>query len=109
MPAPLIHLGTRVLCAHGGQAAPVAPNPRVKVLGQPVITVAMPFSYSIAGCALPPPPTANGPCVGGQFTAVAARVKVEGSPVLLFEGPGVCAPTGMPLIPAGPQTKVLGT
>jgi hypothetical protein len=98
-----------VVCAHGGQAAPIAPNPRVTLSGQPVVTVAVPFSYAIVGCVLPPPPVANGPCVGGQFTSIATRVKVEGAPVLLFDGPGVCAPSGTPLIPGAPQTKVLGT
>jgi hypothetical protein len=107
MPGPLLHLGARVVCAHGGQALPIAPNPRVTLSGQPVITVAVPFSYSILGCALPP--VANGPCVAGQFTSIAAHVKVEGAPVLLFDGLGVCAPSGTPLIPGGPQTKVLGT
>ena len=36
MPGPLLHLGATVLCAHGGQATPSAPVPRVQVSGQPV-------------------------------------------------------------------------
>ena len=31
MPGPLLHLGATVLCSHGGQATPTAPNPRVLV------------------------------------------------------------------------------
>jgi tRNA-guanine family transglycosylase len=40
MPGPLLHLGATVLCAHGGQATPSAPVPRVLVSGQPVATQA---------------------------------------------------------------------
>ena len=41
-PGPLLHLGATVLCAHGGQAQPTAPNPRVLVSGQPMVTMAAP-------------------------------------------------------------------
>ena len=53
MPGPVLHLGATVLCAHGGQATPTAPNPRVMVSGQPVATIAAP--YAIAGCPFVPP------------------------------------------------------
>jgi hypothetical protein len=33
MPGFLLHVGATVLCAHGGQATPTAPNPRVMVSG----------------------------------------------------------------------------
>ena len=65
MPGFLLHLGATVMCAHGGQAQPTAVQPRVLVSGQPVVTLAAP--YVVAGCALPPPPAANGPCVTAQF------------------------------------------
>ena len=29
MPGPILHMGAAVLCAHGGQAQPTVPNPRV--------------------------------------------------------------------------------
>ena len=38
MPGYLLHVGATVICAHGGQAQPTLPNPRVKVMGQPVVT-----------------------------------------------------------------------
>ena len=57
MPGPVLHLGATVLCAHGGQATPTAPVPRVLVSAQPVATIAAP--YAIAGCAFPP--AAGGP------------------------------------------------
>ena len=37
MPGFLLHVGATVLCAHGGQAQPTAPNPRVLVSGQPTV------------------------------------------------------------------------
>ena len=49
MPAPILHLGATVLCTHAGQAAPMAPFPRVMVSAQPVVTLTSP--YAIAGCA----------------------------------------------------------
>ena len=39
MPGPLLHLGATVLCSHGGQATPTAPNPRVLLSGQPATTL----------------------------------------------------------------------
>ena len=73
MPGFIVHLGATVLCSHGGTATPTTPNPRVTVSGQPVITVTCPDV--IAGCALPPPPAGNGPCVSGQFLAAARACK----------------------------------
>ncbi|UUZ47655.1 hypothetical protein LP420_31520 [Massilia sp. B-10] len=53
MPGYLLHVGATVLCAHGGQAQATAPDPRVKVGGQAVVTQSAP--HTVAGCALPPP------------------------------------------------------
>ena len=36
----VLHQGATVLCAHGGAAVPLAPNPRVMLSGQPVVTIA---------------------------------------------------------------------
>ncbi len=38
MPGFLLNVSSVVICAHGGQAKPTVPNPRVKVMGQPVVT-----------------------------------------------------------------------
>ena len=82
----------------------MAVEPRVTVAGQPVVTVAA--QYAIAGCALPPPPAANGPCVTAQFVSAATRVKANGIPVLLIDSQAICAPTGTPLLILGAQAKV---
>jgi hypothetical protein len=108
MPAPLMHTGVQVSCAHGGTATPTAPDPSVTITGQPVVTFLAPFSYSILGCAFPPPPAGNGPCVQGQLASPSTRIRVNGKPVVLMQGPGVCAPTGTPLLPIGPPSTVVG-
>ena len=104
MPGYLVALGATVLCAHGGQAQPTAPNLRVKVMGQPVVTQAVP--YVIGGCALPPP--AGGPCVNAQWITAATRVRVMGQPVLLQDSQALCTPTGTPLTVALTQLRVKG-
>jgi hypothetical protein len=107
MPGFLLHFGATVLCSHGGQAQPTAVQPRVLVSGQPVVTLAAP--YVVAGCALPPPPAANGPCVTAQFLMGATRVFAEGLPILLQDSQAICVPTGTPLIIAATQPRVTGT
>jgi hypothetical protein len=104
MPGPILHLGATVLCTHGGQAVPTAPNPRVLVSGQPVATIAAP--YAVAGCTFAPP-AGNGPCVTGQWVVGATRVLVAGQPVVIQAGTSVCAPTGTPLVPVVAQTRVV--
>jgi hypothetical protein len=103
MPGFLLHVGASVLCSHGGQAQASAPNPRVTVSGQP--TVALPAPWLIAGCALPPPPTANGPCVSAQFISAAVRVTSNGQPLLLFDSQAICMPSGTPLLIVATQTR----
>ena len=102
----LLHVGALVQCAHGGMAQPTVPNPRVKVMGQPIVTQEAPFV--IAGCAFPPPPVANGPCVTAQWVVGALRITANGVPVLLTDSQAVCAPTGTPLLIAATQVRVKG-
>jgi hypothetical protein len=104
MPGPLLHVGATVLCAHGGQAQPTSPFPRVTVGGQPVVTQAAP--YVVAGCPFVPP--AAGPCVTAQWVTGAMRVKAGGMPVLLQDSQAICAPTGTPLTVAMAQPRVKG-
>lgn len=106
MPGSLLHVGATVLCAHGGQAQPIVPNPRVKVMGQPITTQAAP--YTIAGCANPPPPNNVGPCVTAQWNTAATRVKALGQPVLLQDSRSMCVPTNTPLNVAIAQSRVKG-
>ena len=104
MPGFIVHVGATVLCSHGGQAQPTAPNPRVTVSGQPTVTMAAP--YVVAGCALPPPPSGNGPCVTAQWLTAATRVTSNGQPLLLLDSQALCVPTGTPLMIVATQTRV---
>jgi hypothetical protein len=107
MPGFILHLGATVLCSHGGQAQPTVTNPRVTVGGQPIVTQTAP--YVVAGCGLPPPPAANGPCVSAQWITASTRVTSLGMPVLLLDSQAVCLPTGTPLLIAVTQTRVSAT
>lgn len=106
MPGFLLHFGATVLCAHGGQAMPSAPSPRVTVGGQPIATQASP--YLVAACPFVPP-SGNGPCVTAQFVVAALRVFSNGTPVLLQDSQSVCVPTGTPLSVVVTQPRVKGT
>lgn len=105
MPGPLLHQGATVLCAHGGQAQPTVPNPRVTVSGMPTVTMAAP--YVVAGC----PFNVGGgpsPCVTGQWIVAATRVFSNGQPVVLMDSQAICTPNGTPLLPVSAQTRVIG-
>ena len=106
MPGALVQVGATVMCAHGGQAMPTVPNPRVTLNGAP--SVLMSSTYTIAGCAFPPPPAANGPCVTGQWLTGTTRVLSNGQPMLCQSSTSLCAPTGTPMIISVTQTRVIG-
>ena len=105
MPGFLLHVGATVQCVHGGQAQPTVPNPRVTVLGQPIVLQPMP--YAVAGCAFAPGGVPF-PCVLAQWTTGATRITSMGMPVLLLDSQATCIPTGTPLIIGSTQTQVTG-
>ena len=107
MPGYILHLGATVICLHAGQAQPMTTNPRVKVGGQPVVTQSS--MYTIAGCTLPTPPTANGPCVTAQFLSAATRVTAGSIPVLLQDSQAICAPSGTGLNVIQTQVRAKAT
>jgi uncharacterized Zn-binding protein involved in type VI secretion len=105
MPGFLLHAGATVICAHGGQAQPTVPNPRVLVSGQPVVT--QPAPYMIAGC----PFNVSGapvPCITATWITGATRVLSNGMPVLLLDSQAICAPNGTPLMITVTQVRVSG-
>ena len=107
MPGPLLHLGATVLCAHGGQAMPTAPNPRV--LGRR------------------PADGDDGRALRGGGLRVTCRRQARslrdrrngswrqracschGQPVVLMDSQAICAPTGTPLLPVMSQMRVIGS
>ena len=52
MPGFLLHANAIVMCAHGGQAQPLMPFPRVTVSGNPIATMASP--HIVTGCPFVP-------------------------------------------------------
>jgi len=104
MPGFLAHVGAQVLCAHGGQATPTAPNPRVLVSTQPTVLITAP--YAVVGCALPP--NAGGPCVTAQWITASGTTRVTsfGQPLLVQTSQATCVPTGTPLQITATQTRV---
>jgi hypothetical protein len=103
MPGHVLHSGATVLCAHGGQAAPTVPSPRVKVGGQPVTTLSGP--YTVTACPFTTP-TGPLPCVTAQWTVGATRVRSGGAPLLLQDSQAVCAPNGTPVTITVTQLRV---
>ena len=82
MPEPLLHFGATVLCMHAGQAQPMVPNPRVKVGGKPIVTVAATMPSPVVGS-----PPATMPCATAQWVTSALRRAGRGR---------ACAPEGQP-------------
>lgn len=106
MPGFLLHVGATVLCAHGGQAQPTSPFPRVTVSGQPIVT--QPALFTVAAC----PFNVSGspsPCVTATWMTAATRITAGGLPVLLLDSQATCAPNGTPLMITVTQTRVTGT
>jgi uncharacterized Zn-binding protein involved in type VI secretion len=81
------------------------PSPRVRVAGQPIVTMAAP--HMVAGC----PFNVAGapvPCVTAQWVVGATRVRSMGMPVLLQDSQAVCAPNGTPVSIVVTQVRVRG-
>ena len=106
MPGFVLNATSMVKCSHGGTALPSATFPRVLVGGQPVVLITAP--YQVAGCAMPPPPAGNGPCVTGVFSVASTKVLANGFPILLQDSKALCAPTGTPLLIVPTPGRVLG-
>ena len=101
----LLHEKATGKCSHSASAKPLIGNPRVKLGGQPVLTVASPFV--IASC-----PNMVGsakfPCILGVFSRGALRVKVMGLPVLLDTGTATNFPTAVSTKITSTQSRVKG-
>jgi hypothetical protein len=98
----LLQQGATVLCSHGGEAMPTAPNPRLTINGQP--TALLSGQWIVAGCPLVPPPLP--PCVSAQWVTGTTRVTSSGQPLVVQNGQAVSVPNGTPLMPAATQTRV---
>ena len=106
MPGPILTASSTVQCAHLGRGTPASPNPRVTILGQPVVTIAT--QYTIAACTFPSMTAGNSPpCVSGSFTTASTRVLSNTGFVLLADSQGTSLPNGTPLVVVPSQPKVI--
>lgn len=83
----VLTVGAPAFCPHGGSAVSVAPDARVTIAGQPVLTIAAPLMLS--GCRQAAGP--NG-CITAQFITGAARVRARGLPLAVDHGMAICSP-----------------
>src|SRR5258708_17322049 len=90
----LVQVGATVMCAHGGQVQATVPYPRVMLNGQPAVQ--MPNPWVVAGCAMPPPPAGNGPCVTAMFSSGTTRVNAGGVPLMTQSSQANIVPTCTP-------------
>lgn len=109
MSGPIVHVGAGINCPHGGMTSVVPGSPRVLVGGQPAAT--MVDQYLVAGCAFTIPPAVLHPCLQVKWLVPAARVFVNGAPVITQASVGLAiaadmAPQGPPII-AGVQPRVV--
>ena len=99
----LLDASATVLCAHGGQAQPAVPDPRVKAGGGAITT--QPTPHTVSGC-----PFMTGsnpmPCVTATWTTASVRVKASGKPVLIADSQATCVPNGTPVTVGVTQVRV---
>ncbi len=101
----LLHQATVGECSHHAPGTPAGANPRVRLGGQPVLTIASKLVIGSCPNKLGPAPF---PCVFAQYAAGAARVKVMGVPVLLDSSTAINLPTGATTTIKTTQSRVKG-
>ncbi len=104
MAAFVLDAAATVLCQHGGQASPVSATPRVRLSGQPAVTLSS--TFVVAGCPLTPPAL---PCVTASWVSAAVRLRSGGQPLILNNSQAVCVPTGTGLQVVIQQIRVKGS
>jgi hypothetical protein len=109
MPGYLLNTASTILCPHGGSALAVPSNTKVLAEGSPVLVES--DIHIVAGCPLNIS-GAPSPCIQITWSAGAAKVQVNGTPVLVQSSIGMCkaatgAVQGVAII-ANTQSKVKG-
>src|SRR5205823_1518034 len=106
MSAYLLDASATVQCSHGGSATPTSRSTSVRLGGQAAVTQSS--IYSISGC-----PNmvgnVNVPCVTGQWTSAANRVKSGDEALLLQDSQSTTIPNGSTLSVVSNQSRVKGT
>jgi hypothetical protein len=106
MPGFLLDASATAQCAHAGQAKPTAPNPRIRMGGQPVVT--QPAPHAVTACPFTTPAGSPMPCVTAQWSTAATRVFAGGMPVLLADSQASCIPNATPVLITVTQLRVRG-
>ena len=106
MPGFLLHAGASIQCAHGGQVLPTVTNPRVTVMGQPIVM--QPSPHAVIACPFTTPAGNPLPCLTAQWATAATRITSNGMPVLLMDSQATCPPNGTPVLITATQTRVTG-
>lgn len=109
MPQPVLTAMTQANCPHGGKVT--FPSTATKVLIDAAPPLIVPDKGVVTGCAFTVPPAVPQPCVIGLLPQAAAKVMVEGRPVVLQSPGDLCqsaVPQG-PVIYLSVQTKVIAT
>ncbi|WP_438853991.1 PAAR domain-containing protein [Agromyces sp. M3QZ16-3] len=88
MSEPIVDAGTQVRCPHGGAGTTASVEPRVRVAGRPVATVAT--AWSVSGC------RGEGVrgCVAARALGGSSRVAAGGAPLVRVTDPIVGEPSG---------------
>jgi hypothetical protein len=106
MPGPVLTITSTVQCAHLGKGTASAPNPRVMIFGQAVLT--LPGPHVIAACTFPAMTGGNSPpCVSASFTTASTRVLSNTGFLLLADSQGTSLPNGTPLVVIPSQAQVV--
>ena len=109
MSAFILQMGCTIQCPHGGLAAAITTNTRLRVDGAFALLVSDVFT--ITGCPLNVSGSPH-PCVTIQWLNEAQMVKVDGNPVLLQTSIGLCKAADSLVqgtaIVTGVQTRVRG-
>jgi hypothetical protein len=104
--APLLHVGSVVLCEHGGRLVPLTASGRVRAGGRLVLTGGQ--ACAMHGCPHRTPAGSPSPCSVACWPGGAARVRSQGRPVLLADTTGTCTPNATGTLVAQVQVRVRG-
>jgi hypothetical protein len=104
MPGYVVTVGSVVNCTHMGMGVlGGTANPRVKVMGLPVVNISLPVPISACPFMMPVPPPVPSPhpCIMGNWLppSGAARVKSMGLPLVVQTSAGMVLTTTPPAPP----------
>lgn len=88
MPGFLLHVGSTIICPHGGQVSMITNNTQVLTSGQPVVIQS--DIFDITGCSFTVPPTKPQPCVTVKWLLASKRVLINGQPVIEQDSTALC-------------------